>query len=354
MKILFVGPLPEPVTGQAVCFKKIVDQYSINDRIVVDTFKYRNKVLSTLYVYIKLIQILLLDSKNVACIYMTCSRSLLGFIKDVPVFLMGKLLKLRVINHLHGADFNAFVESFPAKSFLLWLYKGSETIVLLDSMREQFSSFPNMKLWTVPNFYDNSFDSYQHTGIKNKGQILFLSNLMKSKGIIEFIESADRILSNEKLSIVIAGSFMGDKHMTEQSIRSLIEPKLKRLSTKYEKRFSYKGFVSGDAKIRLYAESDIFILPSYTEGFPISIIEAMRMGCTIHSTDVDYIPNIVCDQNGTIIPLNDLKNIHIYIETEVNDQKQMRLKQKHNTDYALNNYSESKYLNSLQEIIELK
>ncbi len=352
MKTIFVGPLPNPITGQAVCFKKIVDQYPEERRIVIDNFKYRNKVLSTLYVYLRTMMIFLLSKRKLNCIYMTCSRSLLGFIKDMPVLLLGKIRKIRIVNHLHGSDFGEFAEHFPSKKFLLWLYRQTETIVLMDAMKEQFAIFPTMKIWTVPNFYDELFDSYKDKFKKNSGQVLFLSNLMKSKGIIEFIESADKILMDDRLNIVIAGAFMGDKYMSEQAIRDLLEPKFLRLSEKYGKRFSYKGFVNGNEKAKLYAESDVFILPSYTEGFPISIIEAMRMGCTILTTDVDYLLELITTKNGTIIPFDAINDMSKYVWAEFKSEGALLQKQAYNVDLAKSNYSEKKYVERLKQILE--
>ncbi len=354
MKILFVGPLPIPVTGQSICFKKIVDQYRNDQKIVVDNSKYKSKVLSAIYVYLQIILIFIKHSNKIECIYITCSRSLLGFLKDVPVLLLGKMLNVRIINHLHGSDFKSFEYNFPIKKLLHWLYNGVESIVLHESMKDQFSNFANMKIWVVPNFYDKSLDLYTDVITKNRGQILFLSNLMKSKGIIEFVENADQILKDPCKSIVIAGAFMGDKYISEKKLKALLKPEFQRLTNKYKNRFSYKGFVTGKEKIDLYSRSDIFILPSYSEGFPISIIEAMRLGCLIIATEVDYLPNIISQKNGSLIPFHDFKNIDKYIDKELSDQLLVSKKQRNNIITSKEKHSESSYIQNLKAIINYK
>ena len=62
----------------------------------------------------------------------------------------------------------------------------------------------------------------------------------------------------------------------------------------------FVGWVDGNQKIDLLNNSNVFILPSYNEGLPIAILEAMSYGLAIISTNVGGIPEIV-NQNGILI-----------------------------------------------------
>ena len=70
----------------------------------------------------------------------------------------------------------------------------------------------------------------------------------------------------------------------------------------------FNGFVSGDLKKELLSRSDVFVLPSYNEGLPISILEAMSYGCAIISTPVGGIPEVVKD-NGVLVQPGDIEGI---------------------------------------------
>jgi glycosyltransferase involved in cell wall biosynthesis len=70
----------------------------------------------------------------------------------------------------------------------------------------------------------------------------------------------------------------------------------------------FNGFVSGDAKAGLLSRTDVFVLPSYNEGLPISILEAMSYGCAIVSTPVGGIPEVVKD-NGVLVKPGDIDGI---------------------------------------------
>ncbi len=62
------------------------------------------------------------------------------------------------------------------------------------------------------------------------------------------------------------------------------------------------GFISGEEKIKNFHKADIFILPSYNEGLPVSVLEAMAAGLSIITTPVGGIPEAVEDGvNGFLV-----------------------------------------------------
>ena len=63
--------------------------------------------------------------------------------------------------------------------------------------------------------------------------------------------------------------------------------------------FSFPGWVRKEEKENLLKNADIFLLPSYTEAMPMSILEAMGYGLPIVTTNVGGIPQLVEDgKNG--------------------------------------------------------
>jgi glycosyltransferase involved in cell wall biosynthesis len=55
----------------------------------------------------------------------------------------------------------------------------------------------------------------------------------------------------------------------------------------------FLGWVVGDAKLKLLEEADVYVLPSFHEGLPVSILEAMSYGVPVLSTRVGGIPELV-------------------------------------------------------------
>ena len=108
--------------------------------------------------------------------------------------------------------------------------------------------------------------------------------------------------------------------------------KLKEMISKYdlEDFVYYEGFVSGKKKETLLNECDAYILPSYTEGLPVSILEAMSYGKPILSTPVGGIPEVV-KENGILFQPGDLSAIRNAIDiiaSNKSKRKEMGLKSK--------------------------
>lgn len=84
----------------------------------------------------------------------------------------------------------------------------------------------------------------------------------------------------------------------------------------------FEGWVSGDKKIELLNKVDAYILPSYHEGLPISILEAMSYSLPIISTNVGGIPEILKNgENGFIISPGDKDAMYRAILELMNNEK---------------------------------
>ncbi len=120
--------------------------------------------------------------------------------------------------------------------------------------------------------------------------ILFAGRIITQKGIEVFVR-AMKELQDKDVHFAIAGR--GD---VEQ---------LKRLLRKYrirKNKYSLLGFVDNHKLPELYKLSSIFVLPSFYENFPISLLEAMAMKCCCISTDVGAVDEIIDNKkNGIII-----------------------------------------------------
>ncbi len=77
-----------------------------------------------------------------------------------------------------------------------------------------------------------------------------------------------------------------------------------------QKIVSYEGFVTGEKKAELLNSSDLFILPSYIEGLPIAILEAMSYSCPVLATTVGGIPEVVKDgETGFLFNAGDKESL---------------------------------------------
>ena len=349
-KILFFGPLPPIFTGQSIAFSYALGSIESN-YVVIDTQYYSNKFLSFIYIQLRVLQVCILN--RIDTIYITTSRSYFGFFREALILLLAKIFNIRVVNHLHGSDFYDFYNSsWLLKIFLRPLYNHiSTSIVLLDGMKEQYKQFPNMNLEVVSNCYDPIYEN-EVIDFNAKSGILFLSNLMYSKGIMNFLDSLDIVLANCNSEVCIAGKIIGDYLKTKKDTEDMFFKKLKKLNKVFNNRVKYLGVVEGVEKMKLLKKTSIFCLPTFykTEAFPLSIIEAMALGNAIITTNHNYLPSIVSNKNGVIVPVSNVPKLAESLLSLIDNPSLFSI-QKGNVDYARENYSFSNFKENIKRIL---
>ncbi len=315
--ILMCGPVAPPVHGQSLSFTLITENYSCNKKYIVNhNFKNRKiyeRVLTTVTVVLKCFFYLL--TKKIDLIYFSSSRSVGGCIKDICLINLASLFKIKLINHVHGADFENLILNKPkvfTKIIEFSYNKVAISIVLLESMKEPFRRFKTMQLKVLPNFYDPSLDEYSCTTSMSAIEVLYLSNIMKTKGILELIDAfALYSTKNPNVKLNIVGGFVGDYECSAQEIENLFYEKIKDTDN-----ITYHGILNGKEKCEILYRSSIFVLPTYhvSEAFPISIIEAMRAGCGIITTRHNSLPDIINSSNGILIDMHDVQQLAVAMD----------------------------------------
>lgn len=353
-RILLIGPFTPPYTGQSIAFsylKKI--ETNELDLEFYNTqkfgFYFLNYFSSVFFLPLRIL------CSNYPLIYFIGSRSKFGFLRQAPFLLTTIILRKKIINHLHGADFYDFYQN---SSFLKPLVKFcydrvNISIVLLEAMKKEFVDFPQMKLEVVPNAYETNFEFSKISFPKPKN-ILYLSNVMASKGILEFLVAADILLKeNTDLTISIAGGFIGDHIKKKSQIKTSFYNHYNLLKDKYKDRINYFGVLTGRKKKELFLKNSIFILPTYypTEAFPISIIEAMRTGNAIITTKHNYLGEIINQSNGRLIAKHSVREIVDATKFLLNDTSLLQQIQEYNIQISSKEYTLINYLTKVKKII---
>ncbi len=358
-KILLMGPTSPPYTGQSVAFTTIVEYYRKNEdfNCIEVNLSNKNGIIKGILLCLSISYQMIFN--KIDLIYFTCSRSFLGSLRDVVLLSWAKIFRVKVVNHLHGGDFRIFYNSssFLYKRILKWCYQGvSSSIVLLDGMKILFENFPRMKVDVVSNSYSLSLDDYPTIKQLSNGPLkfLYLSNIMESKGILNLLDAFEIILNDHlECQLTIAGSYMSDYISSEQEIRQKFELKYYFLKEKYPNKINYVGVVNGKKKSDLLWSSDVFLLPTFhqTEAFPISILEALRTGNYIITTEHNYLPDVVSSQNGRLIKPNSVNALTEVISDVIEFRNKLDDVQNYNINYAVSNFTESQYVKGVTQII---
>lgn len=354
IKYLMFGPYMPPVHGQSLAFSRFCDIINKEEKIIIDTNyddkKKYEKIITTMWIIINIILVNIIYKYNV--VYFTCSRSVFGSIKDILLITIANIRSVKIINHLHGSDFYEFIHKAPRwyKKIIIWTYEKVDiSIVPLEKMKVQFKDFDNMSIKVVPNFYDKELDISYEQKSKKEINIIYLSNIIKSKGIIELIEAFKILIKKYNIKLLIAGDFVADNHMSISEIKNVFYEKIKN-----NENIKYYGSITGIDKVKLLQKSDIFTLPSYykSEAFPISIIEAMACQNAIVTTDYMYLSEIVKSKNGVLVKVKSIESLIEGIEKLLKDEAMLKKIQKNNMNEARQKYSIDVYLKKLNEIVD--
>jgi glycosyltransferase involved in cell wall biosynthesis len=122
-------------------------------------------------------------------------------------------------------------------------------------------------------------------------KVLFLAWLHEDKGVLDLMRAMPIVLrSVPDATFVLAGS--GDADSIANLARSL----------RVEHALRLPGWVNGEGKDELLRQSDVFVLPSYYEGLPVGVLEAMACGVPVIATRVGGIPDVIKDRvNGLLL-----------------------------------------------------
>lgn len=353
MKTIFVGPFPPPINGQSVCLKFLVDNLSSNksEYVTYDTSKFENRTLNAVFCFFQLTYFIL-KNKNIGLIYLSGSRTLLGIIKELPIYLLKPFKKYNLMFHCHGYEYSNYIGI--KKIFFSYLFTFFDAIIVLsDAMKKSFNNL-KANIFVVENFYHSDFEKEINLKAK-KNIIIFYSNIIKSKGIFEFLHFSESFLKeNHDWQIKIAGAFVGDKYLSKPKIIKSFKLNYNILKKKYGERIEYLGILKNNERVKLLEDSKFYVLPTYyeTEAIPLSIIEAMRTGNIIISTYHNLLPSFLNEKNGALIypksPEQILNSIRSFIKTE----NKMRNIMIYNINTAKINFSPENHLKKMKKILK--
>lgn len=202
---------------------------------------------------------------------------------------LGKAMNRKVILHIHGGGFKDFYQSNPQYISKI-LNKCDCIITLSPKWKEFFKTITTCPMIEVVNNIIAPPTFLQTKRNDEKLHLLFLGLITEQKGIFDLLE----VLSDQKNElegkIVLHIGGNGKIEKLEKMVQTF----------GLQKMVIYEGWVSGERKVQLFNNSNAFILPSYTEGLPVSILEAMSYGLPILSTPVGGIPEVVNESNGIL------------------------------------------------------
>ena len=298
---LFILHLPPPVHGASMVGKYIHDSKIVNETfdchyINLTTAKDLTDIgkvgVRKLKVFVSLLKQIRREVKRLKpeLVYVTPNACGGAFYKDFIVVQMLKRMGCRVVLHYHNKGVSTRqdrrLDDFLYRSF----FKDVKVMLLAEALYKDVKKYVSRENVLICGNGIPDVSSGMCTAKDRDDdtpRLLFLSNMLTTKGVWELVEAL--ALLKEKGMRFVCDFVGGWKDITPEDFNMRLREKgltgcVQAHGAKY-----------GQEKEEFFNRADIFVLPSYTEAFPLTVLEAMQHGLTVVATNVGGVSGQVAD-----------------------------------------------------------
>ena len=246
-----------------------------------------------------------------------CTSASMSLLKDLLFLNVASKYGIRSVVHFH---FGRIPEIFEARN---WEYKlickvlKKATVVSVMSnssyetlVKAGFKNvvyLPNPLSTTVCNAIE---EASKKVSCRNEGEILFAGHVIPTKGVYELVEACANVDKVKKLTLL---GFVEDKKVQEDLIAKADAIR------GHHDWIDFAGAVPHEQVIKEMLRCSLFVLPTYTEGFPNVILESMACACPIITTPVGSIPEMLDSKSGhpcgSLVKVRDAQELQARIES---------------------------------------
>lgn len=371
-KLCIIGDVPPPVSGPEMSIQKMIrsrlkDHYALTRfSLGLNADNATRGDMSARKILRFIGRLVALDrhlrQHRPAAVYYYFTQTPLGFLKDISIINIIKNRGARLILHLRGSNFNAFFDRQPRyyqHTIRKTLDKADVILVQSECIRSVFDGIISPeKIRVFYNALERAEISQQvRVGTSAVFQILFLGNLAFSKGYHDLIKAIPLVVDVcSEVRFVFAGlrvPLAGEKNIRPSQITQdirLMRKEVSHIEQAYGQYITYSGVVRAPQKSMLLKQSDLFVLPSYSEGFSTAILEAMGSGLPILTTPVGANCDIFAETPEALVNPGDHRGLadgilkFIYDDTlrkACAEHNLRKVKERYHMDYAVAQFTSS-------------
>lgn len=333
-KVLIIGPSPyKSKGGISTVIKDMIESETLQNQFDCDYYSSyidSNKIIVLLYSIFSFLRFIFIYKKyDIFHIHVASFGS--TFRKRMYVNFLSKRKK-NIVIHIHGAkylDFFNSLNNYKRKKIIKMYEKCNTVIALSDDWKRKFE-----ELFCIHNIVsiNNGVNlNYYKQCIDKKNEysncFIMLGRLGQRKGTYDLIEACKELYNaNKKFKVYLAGD--GEVEKVSQLINS----------NNLKNVIEVLGWIDKETQKKYLEKVSTLVLPSYNEGLPMAILEAMAAGKYIVSTKVGAIPEVISDDNGYLINPGDIKGLVSIMENIIDGKINMTFSAIKNQEKIRNQY----------------
>lgn len=309
MRILMVSPLPPPAGGIATWTKQYLEYCSRNDinvssvntslkgrraKSITSNRNYFSELNRTVSILLDLRKKLKSFSPDVVHINTNCSK--FGIHRDLLCARLSRKYRKALVVHCRCNIEDQLGQSAHARWAFRKLANLASIVLTLNTPSLQFvHDVSSVNCRILPNFIQSNrvvSSRMINTSIKS---VAFVGHVQRMKGVAEVIKLARRY---PDVFFQLAGP---------------ISPEFEKVEL--PQNLNMLGELDHQKVIALMDEADVFLFPTYTEGFANALLEAMARGLPVITTDVGANMDMLEGRGGLIVPIGDVDQLAAAIET---------------------------------------
>lgn len=339
MNVLLVSPLPPPSGGMATWTEQYLkDSKNINTVYIVNTafigeralhrsgkmniFSEIRRLVGILWGYCKI-----LNSEKVDVIHINSSCSKAGIFRDALCVALGR--KYPIVFHCH-CNIQDQLRGNMANRIGKYIFDSVDYVLVLNKTSLSFiQQQSDVKVKMIPNAIDSKLIRSSFLVSNNLKNVIYVGHVKRKKGICEIIEAACKIKD-------VVFHLVGP--VSDEIAALSIPPNV----------ICY-GRKDHEEVIEMMKKADVFLFPSYTEGFSMVMLEAMAVGLPIIASNVGSNEEMIESKGGVII--SPMSSDEIIQAMESLRTKEIRAEMSAwNLNKVENAYRDDQVFNLLQEV----
>ncbi|MFM9888689.1 MAG: glycosyltransferase family 4 protein [Burkholderiales bacterium] len=234
--------------------------------------------------------------------------------------LLGMAFRIPVILHLHAGEFvhRYGLHAHPLRARLVrWLLDHATTIVVLSPrwLSSIRTLARNTEITVLPNPVQQQSRPPSIRADNGCPTLVYLGRFSRNKGIYDLLEIHARLVAGHAhLRLVCAGD--GEVDLVRLRVQA----------ASMQSAVEIREWISPSEKWALLNNATVYVLPSYFEGLPMSLLEAMAVGVPVVASRVGGIPDLIVDRiNGLLVEPGDVDGFVAAIDQLLGDSDRRRV-----------------------------